>query len=196
MGYTALVNAISADVIAGLAKGGWPPLVNGKIMLGRQHQFEQSRPPRIVMIPTKNPFAGKDTYDASLVGGSRPDTRKQRANPSIRTDFKTFEVRCWGASPTKDRSLDYDFTEALYEQVIRSAHNVATGTYEVSDGEWTDETQLVQDGREFVFEIVIGTPVTRYPVPLQYAPEGTVTQSTVQADVGGVIETAAIIRTP
>lgn len=202
-GYKAIVDAVSADVVVGLATGGWPALQRGKILIGRQYQFEQAAPPRIIFVPTTNRFdVGKSVYDASSASslpGMNPNQRRQKAFTSIQTDVKTFEVRCWGIAPNKDPDTTYDYTEALYQQVIRSIHAVATGSYVLGRGEWTDgkieESQLIRYGREFVFEVELETPITRYPVPLQYGPPGTVIQETVILDQGGILETGAVIRT-
>lgn len=174
-GIKALVAAISNDVVASLAAASYPPLVDGAILLGRQFQFENSAPPRIVFVPTKSAFPDKDVYNRSLTGGGyTPEQLLQNKNPSLRSDNITFEVRCWGVSLDQNPEDDFDYTQALYQQVIRSTDLLARGSYAVGTGDWTDSKftsgQLNRDGREFVFTLTIFTPILTFLTPLVSAP--------------------------
>lgn len=66
-GIVALVQAVSDDVVAALAAAKYPPLVDGAILLGRQHQFEQSAPPRIIMTPVKSRFSPRASSSVSYL---------------------------------------------------------------------------------------------------------------------------------
>lgn len=138
--------------------------VDGRILLGRQHVFEQSSPPRVVFVPRRSNFGPKDVFNRSQVSGfpSAEMTRQIRQR-SLRTDQVAFEVHVWGASVPPDPDQNFDFAQVLYQQVIRSAHLLNPGNYELQDGTWADqdegETQLVVDGHHFVFGLALGTPV-------------------------------------
>jgi hypothetical protein len=176
-----LVTAISNEVVAALAAAGYPPLTDGKILLGRQHQIEQSAPPRIIFTPKGSTFGAKDVYGRSnVVGYPSAEVRSQWAQRSVLTDFVTFEVRCWGCHVPPDPDLDFDVTQALYQQVIMSTHLLAAGTYTATPGAWQDSTfqssQLFRDGREFVFGLTFGTPLLDKLLP--FAPGAVAAQPT------------------
>lgn len=59
MSWLLLVQAISSDVVARLATAGLPPLVDGKVFIGPEHSWENSAPPRIVMVPTGSTFTAR-----------------------------------------------------------------------------------------------------------------------------------------
>jgi hypothetical protein len=101
-------------------------------------------------------------------------TAAQLTNRSILSDVISFEVRCWGSSPSGDPSQDYDYTQALYQQVIRSVNELTYGSYVCGRGTWTDgrlnDSQLIRDGREFVFTVTLSTPVLERIEALPFAP--------------------------
>lgn len=183
-GIVALRDALSNDIIESLAAANYPPLTDGKVLLGRQYQFEASAPPRIIFIPTKSAFPAKDVYNRSVTGqgGYTAEQLAQNKNPSILSDNITFEVRCWGVSPTQDPDQDFDMTQALYQQVLRTCDKLARGTYLVTGGEWTDSRftsgQLIRDGREFVFQLTFGTPILQFLEELPSAPDDTTIEET------------------
>src|ERR1700749_1026164 len=108
-GIVALVSQISTDVVTDLAAAGYPALIDGKILLGKQFQFEQSAPPRIIFTPVNSDFPTKDVYNASPTGqsGYTAEQLAQNRNRSILSDMINFEVRCWGVSPDQDPDNDY-----------------------------------------------------------------------------------------
>lgn len=196
-GIVALIDAISDNVVSSLAAASYPALTDGEILIGRQYQFEGSAPPRIVFVPTKSVFPDKDVYNRSPTGGAGPYTAEQLAqnqNRSIRSENITFEVRCWGASPTNDPGLDFDYTQALYQQVIRSIDHLALGSYIIGAGDWTDAKftsgQLIRDGREMVFSVTFMTPILERLEALPLAPNNVVAENTDKLELPtGQIET-------
>jgi hypothetical protein len=56
MSWLQLVQALSTDVVARMSTSGLPPLVDGAILFGPEHEWENSAPPRIVMIPISSEF--------------------------------------------------------------------------------------------------------------------------------------------
>ena len=278
-GIVALINAVSQDVTASLAAAGYPALVDGQILLGRQHQYEQSAPPRIIMTPVKSRFSARasssvsylnppalggdagtgvglravlptgygsgyttasvtftggggsgaaatptiqggcitgyamtsagqgytSTPTATVTGDGTGATAKvfllppaeyqaQSQQKALLTEEILFEVRCWGTIPAPgtsqeppgdDPDFDFDFTQALYQQVIRSCHHIAVGSFEVigeGGGVWTDSkvqsSQFFRSGREFVFQLSLSVPILDQLLP--YAPVGTAGSLTVQ----------------
>jgi hypothetical protein len=162
-----LVSAISDDVIAKLAAAGYPALVDGKILLGSQHLAELSAAPRVVFVPTKSKFAPRDPTAKDLTSAEGRLMIQQRP---IASEIVVFEVHCWGQSSTVD--ADYDITQALYQCIMMSLHDLCEGCYKVTDGKWTGSagtaTQLGRAGLEYVFGVEIATPVLDELLP--YAP--------------------------
>lgn len=70
MSWQQLVQLISADTVARLAAAGLPPLIDGAILLGPEHTWENSSPPRIVMVPTGSEFFARS--DAPRGGRNNP----------------------------------------------------------------------------------------------------------------------------
>ncbi len=70
MSWLQLVQLISADVVPRLAAAGLPPLIDGAVLLGPEHTWENSSPPRIVMVPTGSEF--KPRQDAPRGGTRNP----------------------------------------------------------------------------------------------------------------------------
>jgi hypothetical protein len=275
-GISALVTAISNDVTGALAAAGYAALTDGKILLGRQHQFEQSAPPRIIMTPVASSFDARRSssgaylpfatgnastgvpvlsvsmlsYGGSYVtpvvafsggGGSGAEAAAtvvngaiarinltsagsgyttaptititdtgggtgatalanlspytemltQSLQPDIYTETVVLEVRCWGATPTTDSpDSDFDYTQVLYQQVIRSCRGLAVGAFRPgSRGEWTDASfqsaQLFRNGREFVFQIELDVPILS--LLLTAAPVGTLGKETVTEGSDSVV---------
>ena len=170
-GISGLWTAVYTELADILATAGYPPLTGGKIYLGRQHVFEASSPPRIVAVPRRSKFSGRDVYNASVVSGyPSAEVRLQNQVRSVATDSVLFEVHVWGCqwagsplAPSPDPDYDFDWTMLLYQQLIRSIHNLAEGSYALSDGDWPDQTpqgsQLDRLGHEYVFGVTFLTPV-------------------------------------
>jgi hypothetical protein len=158
-GIAALVAAISTEVVARLALGGYTALTDGAILVGRQHVFEASAAPRIVFVPVGSKFGPKDP---TAPDPTTEEGRFARAARSIATEMIQFEVHVWGRDATLvDR--DYDAAQVLYQCVMQSMCKLAEGCYVVSAGRWTSGreqgTQLARSGQEFVFGLDIATPV-------------------------------------
>ena len=171
-----LVSTISGNFEAKWAAAGYPALTDSHILLGRQHLYESSSPPRVVFVPIAAKFATKDPAVRAQVA-TYPDDQlrliaQQRA---IATEIIQFEVHCWGisASSTDAAHLGYDVTQAIYHCLIQTLHDIAEGCYVVSTGRWTTGTQAATQldlaGQEFVFVVEIATPVL--DVLLPYAPD-------------------------
>lgn len=166
-GIVQIVSAISTQVVAALAAASYAPLTDGKILLGRKYQSEETTPPRIIFIPMKSKFGPKSVSNASTIAGNQPysaEARAQIRQRAIATEFVNFEVRCWGVAPgASDEDADMDFTQALYHAVILSTHLIAAGSFTIDGGDWVDArqgtTQHVHLGREFVFGLTFATPV-------------------------------------
>lgn len=168
-GIKQIISILSDDVRADLIAAGYPDLVDGKILLGKHHQYEQSSPPRIIFIPLTSSFPAKDLADA--FGRASAQYNAMANNQSELTEKIKFEVRCWGAGDDQDD--DFDLTQALYQQVIRSCIRLTRGVVNFSGGKWTNaqvtSTQLVRDGLEFVFAAEFDTPILSMITPYQNA---------------------------
>lgn len=158
-----LVNAISDDVIAKLSGAGYPALVDGKILLGAQHLAESSAAPRIVFVPRGSKFGPRDNTSPNR---NSADARLMRQQRSIGSELITFEVHAWGQGSGVDD--DFDVTQALYQCIAQSLHDLCEGCYKLGDGKWTQLTLLGAAGHEFVFAVEIATPILDQLLP--YAP--------------------------
>lgn len=189
-----IVSALSTSVVAALAAAGYPPLTDGKILIGRQHIFEQSAPPRIVFVPVTSAWGPRAMYSrANINGANRAEVLAQTQQRSVLTETVHFEVHVWGqASPPDPEGGDFDATQALYQAVVQATHLDAVGSYRVTAGTWGDQqpnaSQLLKAGHEFVFGLEFDTPVLDALLPL--APSGTKAVSTtnLQPSDGGAPE--------
>lgn len=163
---------------------------DGLVLLGRRWVFTHGFPPRVVMIPKGSTFDAKNVADPRIASA---ESLRMRASRSIRSDVRRFEVQCWGVgemgAATRDPDVDYTATEILYEQMIRSAHLLGAGVYDLDGGEWADdvdgETQVLKTGHEFTFGLSFGTPITDRA--LEQAPEGVGPIVTTQLLVPGAV---------
>jgi hypothetical protein len=272
-GIPQLVTAISNDVVAKLAAAGYPPLIDGQIVLGRVHVAENTSAPRIVFVPKGSVFGPKDPASRSAIssssagfgvrrvelssygagytsaptvtlsgaygsgtgavaianvntlagvvtsvtmsvtgsgyqtpisvsisggGGSGAQASAVPEPPSdwrtifqwrsVATDEIVFEVNCWGVqytngqpNPDPNTGGDFNFTQALYQQVVTSVHDLCAGICKFGPGQWVDQlpnsTQLVKFGSWYRFTVSIMTPVL--DVLLPYVPTGTVSANTL-----------------
>lgn len=159
-----IIQDISDDVVAALAAASYPPLTpyadgtEGNIRVGTEANNENTSPPRIIFEPMGSTFTPPEYFSAST-SLATTERRNQKAFRPIFSDALKFKVRCWGASPIADQADDYDVTRALYHQVLASCQKVLKRSFSVSSGEFTDNGNVNRKGREFVFELVIYTPI-------------------------------------
>lgn len=172
---SALISAISADMVTRLAALTHSiTLTDGRILIGRQHIYEQSAPPRIVMIPIRSSFGPRAMYNRSQVTGyPSSELVHQWVQRSVATERMSFEVHVWGqANPPDAEGGDFDATQVLYQTLILSCHYLMVGSVEFTSLVWTDQqtsgSQLIKAGHEAVFGLTIDTPVldtTLTPAP-------------------------------
>ena len=161
-GIVGLISYLSTDVSARLAAAGYPPLVDGRILLGRQHVDEESAPPRIVFVPMSSSYGPKDAVSSPQ---RRPaENRAQIAQRSRMTDLQRFEIHCWGVTAAApDPDFDFDATQFLVHTLIGSIQDNIRGTYTMIGGTWADQqpgaAQLQKLGHDFVLTLDIQTPV-------------------------------------
>ena len=191
-GIVTLINSISADVVAARALSALPALTDGKILIGKQHVFEASSPPRVVFVPLGSVFSPRSVAGRGTQMGTA-ERQAEYAQRSIATDTVHFEVHVWGQAAVPDPDNDWDATQLLYQQVIASTYLTCVGCCVFKNGTWTDSTAkgtaLMNAGREYVFSVEIATPVLDVLLPL--APAGTlpVTTSKMQASDGVITTT-------
>jgi hypothetical protein len=186
-GIVALVSAISDAVNEALTAANYPSLVNGKILLGDQHVFEQSAPPRIIFTPTSSSF-GPVNPASTWTAASFSERQRELIQQPVASEDITFEVRCWGASFDEGSDMSdasYDQTQALYQAVIFSSDKIARGVYQLDGGKWTDTTHINKLGREFVFNLTFSTPILDHLLP--YAPSGD-----LSIEHSGILETKGL----
>jgi len=173
-GMVDIISAISQDVSAQLAAGGYLPLTDGYILVGSQHLFEQSFAPRIIFVPTVSRFAVKDPSSPNpVIGYPSAELKRERQQRAIHTEWVNFAVHVWGKTSDPNVDYDYDATQVLYQAIIIALYNKAEGCYNLTTaGNWTSSkssaTQLIRTGQEFVFGLEIATPVLDQLLP--YAP--------------------------
>ncbi len=162
---SSIISAISTDVVAALADASYPPLTPdqsgnaGAILVGTAAAFEQTCPPRIIFEPKGSKFVAAE-YASNSATLSTLERQNQSALRTIGGEDITFDVRCWGAAGTGNPVDDYDVTRALYHQVRASLQKLMPGSFEIEEaGKFTTGTNVVRDGREFVFSVTFFTPI-------------------------------------
>lgn len=155
-------------------------LTDGKILIGKQHVAEASRPPRVVFVPEGSIF-GPQSVANQWTTASALERQTQYAQRAIGSDKTKFRIHVWNANtPTPDPDLDWDATRMLYQAVYASIYKATVGSHKFLQGAWTDSTNagpsVMNYGREFVFYLELDTPVTDVLLPLQ--PSGTVAHTT------------------
>ena len=179
-----MITDITAAIYARLAQilvdDSLPPLVDGKIVLGRNRLLENSAPPRIIMIPVRSIFSAQDETASTEELGQRAAWLGR----SLVTDAQHFEVIAWAADAVPDPERDFNATEKLYKRFIRAVHQLTHGAYALADGEWLDQrpeyTQLVKLGHLFQFGVAFETPVQ--DDDLAFVPDGTTGDTTTELD--------------
>jgi hypothetical protein len=185
------VQAISDQVVSDLSDASLPPLTDGQILIGREHVFEASAPPRIVFVPVYI-----DRLPKSVTSSRSPSTRTESRTEWLQRGLGTkefrFEVHVWGQAVTPDPVDDFDATILLGELVERTAHLLFPGCVSAKGGPWADQTanasQLNKAGHELVFELRILKPLDDVfadgSAKLEYVPIGTVANPTILLDLG------------
>ncbi len=187
--FAQFLTALNADVVAALAAGGYPPLVDGAILFGPARVFEASRPPRIIISPADSTFSAPDLSSASATLGTE-ERRQQAVMLAVHTERVTFEVRCWGGSESASGIGGYDLTRALYHAVMAALQRIVPNHGIDTRGAWTEAGPIGSLGQEFVFTTWLDTPVLDRMLPFdpstQYAPPGVapVTSDTFIASTG------------
>lgn len=163
-----------------------PALTDGSILVGREMTRENSAPPRIVMIPSRVPEWPSRT--GSLPNPQRNSERQtQIRQRSIRTEVHEFEIHVWGQSTPPNVALDFDVTQALYQQIIDSTYLLVGQQHRLSPGRWDDEgerkAQHVRAGHLFSFGLAVSLPVLDNPIPggLPFVPAGSEMDVTVES---------------
>lgn len=162
-----LVAALSIDVVARLAGLATPlTLTYGRVLLSKNHVYENGAPNRVVMIPKLSEFGAKDVSSASNVQGyPSAEIQTEWVSHTIGTEFPTFLCQCWGqANPPDPDGGDYDVTQVLYQTLMASAHAlVSGGRVSFTRGIWVnqkpDGTTLDVAGAVFEFGVRFDTPV-------------------------------------
>lgn len=180
-----IIGAISDDVVAALAAGGYPPLTPdasgrpGKILIGTAENYEMSSPPRIIFEPLGSKFVAPE-YASNSSDLDTEERRNQNALRTIAGEDIAFLVRCWGAANSDDAADDFDVTRALYHQVRASIHKLLPGAYEIEEsGEFTKSSHINRSGREYTFGVTFLTPVLDGLIPYaaaNYSPAETATE--------------------
>lgn len=114
--------------------------------------------------------------------GPNPETLLQMQQRSVLTEWHQFDVRVWGVSSPRDYDLDFDATQAVYQQVIASCHRLGVGAVNFLPGVWEDSRpnvpQMSLYGHTATFRVEFATPVL--DAGLDRAPVGVRPQATLQ----------------
>ena len=113
-----------------------------------------------------NVIISGDGANASAVAVLQPSQEllAEAHQNAICSEKMIIEANCWGMTPSTDLpTTDYDFTQALYQQVIRSGYILAGGSFLPMSGVWVDSTfqssQMARNGRAFVLRFSVAVPV-------------------------------------
>lgn len=172
-----VIKAVSDEVVAQLAAGGYPPLVDGGIVIGTAAEFEQLAPPRIIFDPSPGfKFVTREFYSASATLDTN-ERKVQGAQRTIAGRNVGFTVHCWGAAGTTVPVDDYDITYELADRVRSACQKVMPGAFNIeAAGKFRTGANAVRLGRWLSFDLVVLVPVLSSPMPYdrarQYAPDG------------------------
>jgi hypothetical protein len=173
-----VIVAISDEVVAQLAAGGYPPLVDGKIVVGTAAEFEELAPPRIIFDPSPGfKFVTREYYSASTTINTQ-ERKVEAAQRTIAGRNVGLTVHCWGAAGTNDPADDYDITYELADRVRSACQKTMPGNFAIeASGKFRVGSNAIRLGRWLSFDLVIQVPVLSSPLPYdrarQYAPDGT-----------------------
>lgn len=182
-------------------------LIGGKILLGKRWLVQNQMYPRIVAIPLEGDFLPRDQYAMVNSDGTTPAqvtaptdglSDPQRAAliaPAVAVMHNGFEIRVWGGQNPSDPDYDFDATEILRDQVIRSADELFRGNYTASKGSWVDQqeksaTEMVR-GHLFKFVLTLDAAITI--TPQEFTPANPGFTIDVYGDNTGSSELAAEI---
>lgn len=182
-------------------------LVGGAILLGRRWIGQNQAPPRVVAIPLDGDGLPRDQYAMVNSDGSTPTqvtppadglSDPQRAallSPSVSTNHNGFEIQVWGAGNPPDKDYDFDVTELIRDQIVRSCDVLFRGNFTWGKGKWIDqqdknstETPL---GHLFTFYLTIDSAICQ--TPLEFVPPDPGFTIDVYGDNTGSSELAAEI---
>lgn len=170
-------------------------LVRARVLLGVEEVMDVPAGPRIVMVPRTighNPHDVGSSWDSSARADG--EHARERLNPAKRSIQYSYLVMVWGKSfaPVDQeigrRSLGV--TEDIHKQVIRSAHKVTHGSYELRGGDWHSQAEgaleRIKHGQELAFELVFGTPVQEEaPTTVELSPSDVTTLVELSMTVDG-----------
>ncbi len=166
-----IIGAVSDDVVAALAAGGYPALTRdasgnaGAILVGTAALYEASSPPRIIFEPVGFKL-GAASYASASVALTSLERQNQNALRTIRAKDVLFKCRCWGTATTGVAVDDYDVTEALADQVIASLQKLLPGAHAIDEsGDYSLGSNINRSGREIVFGVTIFRPILDALVP-------------------------------
>ena len=195
--WSALVSAISAEVVRVMAAAGYPaltPEIDGStpgILIGPQFPAELSTPPRIIFIPKEWPFSNERSVVNRTKGGTLQE--QETSQRAIGRQWKMYEVRCWGcnysdqATPAPDPILDYDAAQALCAAVWLACQNIAPGQWRSTAGRIMSNQEaglnLVNLGKVFAFDLALDTPALDILLP--FAPSDVGQSGKVDVVIGG-----------
>ena len=158
--WTALVSDINTEVVARLAKAGYPALTPeidgsaGKILIGPQFPAEFSSPPRVVFVPQPSKLEGPTRSVMGRAGMPAPEQAAMLSTRAIARMWKSFKVYCWACNfsdqvtPSPDPALDYDAADAMAGIVWQSCQAIAAGV-------WRGEGTVAIDGQGNVPTLVL-----------------------------------------
>ena len=153
--WTSLQSALDEELKAKMVAASWPNLTDGEVLLGDVHLFEQSAPPRVVIVPSSSdmrPFWASGTQFIS----------KMQALRGARVERVQFEIHCWGGN--------YDNTRALYCAVIAAMKIVAPNHGVESAGRWVNSGPVNDLGKVYVQDFWIDTVVPDEMLPFDSDP--------------------------
>lgn len=170
-----IIDKLYADIANQLSVAGYPPLVAGKILVGKAELFAQGAAPRVVFVPRGNRYVAPDFVRSFRNDDER---RKMMSMPAESNVMQRIDIHCWAAANTGNAVDDYDVANDLCTAVRNAmARLLNAGSYTVEcDADWSDETAVVAQGQELVLKMtIIGTSLLTlqpYDKSRLFAPDG------------------------
>lgn len=153
-----VITAVSADFVA---RG-----VACSVLFDKQFLTENSAPPRIVVVPTRDKF--KTTPQIARPAGTQPGFAGG-ANPRpLRARLAGADAHIWAVAPKQQRpeeqlAANYAALGALLNQFVASLNRVAAGAWELDSGEVDQRTVMVRYGLVYRLSFTVEIPMTDVP---------------------------------
>jgi len=176
---TQIIDALGQQLNLLLENGQQRPLVDGKILIGRDHVSDARSAPSVVMIPSTSRYTGAQINGATWTATDFNGRRMRMRDRPVWSESLTFETHCWADTESfsaTDPARGFNAAQALSHTLMRAAYLILSGSScRPTTGAWGDQAtqspNLIISGHYMVFGLEVDIPVTDQA--LLFVPHGT-----------------------